>query len=83
MENSPIVKIGLAKRQKTVRQRGEIRTGSNQEEAFRGSGWKVQRLIFRIRAVGKKKGFLGEGESFLERLLLKEGGTGSGRTGEE
>ena len=36
MEKSPTVKIGLTKRQKTVRQKGEIRTGGNQERAFRG-----------------------------------------------
>ena len=55
VENSPIVKIGLAKRQKTVWQRGEIRTGSNPEQAFRRSVWNRQRFIFKIRAVGKRK----------------------------
>ena len=36
VEKSPPSKIGPAKRQKTVRQKGEIRTSSNQEKAFRG-----------------------------------------------
>jgi hypothetical protein len=83
VENSPVVKIGLAKRPKTVRQKGEIRTGSNQERAFRGSGWNVQRFIFKTRAIGKrKKGFQERGNPSLNVLLLKEGRTGSGRTGE-
>ena len=53
-----MAEISLAKRQKTVRQRGEIRTGRNQEKGFQGE--QVERAGVHFQDSGgrkEKKGF--------------------------
>jgi hypothetical protein len=70
VEKSPVAKIGLAKRQKTVWQKGEIRTGSNhpisfQEEVLYQQGKppnsrRTAEALIRIRAIGRKRKALQE-----------------------
>ena len=83
-----MAKIGLAKRQKTVRQKGEIRTGGNHPITFQGevlhqqgkppNSRRTAEALIGIRAIGRKRRALQERKPTLEDET-PQGGLGKGK----
>jgi hypothetical protein len=74
VEKSPVAEIGLAKRQKTVRQKGKIRTDTNHPISFQGEALRLQgEPSSRRRAVGRKRRALQERKPTLEHETTQGG----------